>query len=282
MVHNVAMMIPGVVAIVRTAIAEDVGAGDVTSRAILPPEREARARVIARSGGVIAGLSVAQTVFAEVDGRIVCDLLADEGEVVDTGREIAVVTGPAASILTAERTALNFLQRMSGIATLTRHFVDRVAGTGAIILDTRKTAPGLRALDKMAVRAGGGRNHRFGLFDMVLVKDNHIDVCGTITEALDRVRRNADPALPIEVECRTMAQVLEAMPLGANRLLLDNMTPAQVRECVDAVGGRVPLEVSGNVTLANVRDFALTGVAFISVGALTHSVQALDISLVVS
>ncbi len=268
-----------VVRAVRQAIDEDVGAGDVTSRAVLPPDREAHGRVIAKSGGVIAGLDVARAVFAEVDPRIVVDARVEEGAGVEAGTIVADVTGPAAGVLTAERTALNFLQRMSGIATLTRQFVERVAGTGAIILDTRKTAPGLRAVDKMAVRAGGGRNHRFGLFDMVLIKDNHIEACGTITEAVARVRRQADPALPVEVECRTLAHVLEALPLGVDRLLLDNMTPAEVRACVEAVGGRVPLEVSGNVTLATVRDYARTGVACISVGALTHSVQALDISL---
>jgi nicotinate-nucleotide pyrophosphorylase (carboxylating) len=271
-----------VVRAVRAALAEDVGTGDVTSRAILAPDHHAHARLIVKRGGVIAGLEVARAVFAEVDRRIGFHPCVEEGRPVEAGTVVAEVTGPAASVLTAERTALNVLQRMSGIATLTRQFVDRVAGTGTVILDTRKTAPGLRAADKMAVRAGGGRNHRAGLFDMVLIKDNHIDACGTITEAVARVRRHADPALAIEVECRTLAHVLEALPLGVDRLLLDNMTPAAVRECVHAVGGRVPLEVSGNVTLATVRDYAQTGVACISVGALTHSVQALDISLVVT
>jgi len=273
---------PDIVRIVRTALAEDVGIGDVTSLAILPPDLRIHALVIARRAGVVAGLEVAQGIFLEVDGGIACGLHVVDGAAVAAGAVIAEVDGPAVSVLTAERTALNVLQRMSGIATLTRQFVDRVAGTGAVILDTRKTAPGLRTLDKMAVRAGGGRNHRLGLFDMVLIKDNHIDACGTIGEAVARVRRSADPALPVEVECRTLAHVLEALPLGADRLLLDNMTPAQVRECVEAVAGRVPLEVSGNITLATVRDYAVTGVAYISVGALTHSVQALDISLVVS
>ncbi len=268
--------------IIRNAIAEDVGAGDVTSRSILPPDLDVDARLVAKSAGVVAGMDVAKAVFAAIDARLVFEARVDDGGPVDAGTEIAVIRGAAQSVLMAERTALNFLQRMSGIATATRAFVERVAGTGAIILDTRKTAPGLRVLDKMAVRAGGGRNHRMGLFDMVLIKDNHIDACGTMTEAVTRVRRSPDSTLPIEVECRTLADVLEALPLGVNRLLLDNMTPGEVQVCVEAVAGRVPLEVSGNVTLGNVRDYGLTGVSFISVGALTHSVQALDISLIVS
>jgi nicotinate-nucleotide pyrophosphorylase (carboxylating) len=273
---------PDTLHIIRHALAEDVGAGDVTSRNILPPELRARARVVAKSAGVMAGLDVARAVFAEVDARVAFEARVADGTAVAPGTEVAVVDGPALALMTAVRTALNFLQRMSGIATTTRAFVDLVAGTGASILDTRKTAPGLRALDKQAVRAGGGHNHRFGLFDMVLIKDNHIDACGTISEAIGRVRRSTDAGLPIEVECRSLEDVRESLPFGLNRLLLDNMTIEEVRACVAFVDGRVPLEVSGNVTLANVRDYALTGVDCISVGALTHSVQALDVSLVVT
>lgn len=268
--------------IVRNALAEDVGAGDVTSHRTLSPTLIVHARLVAKGAGVISGVTVANAVFYQLDPRVVFRTHKDDGSWVEAGDEVASIAGPAVAVLTGERTALNFLQRMSGIATTTRAFVDRVAGTGVMILDTRKTAPGLRVLDKMAVRAGGGHNHRMGLFDMILVKDNHIDACGSLTDAVARAREGDGPRLPLEVECRTLAHVREVLPLGADRLLLDNMSVEQVRACVEAVAGRVPLEVSGNVTLENVRDYALTGVARISVGALTHSVRALDLSLVVS
>lgn len=273
---------PDVGSIVRAALAEDVGSGDVTSLSILPLERRVRGRVVARAGGVVAGLTVAAEVFAQVDAQIVWAPQVGDAARVVPGDVVATLEGPATGILTGERTALNFLQRMSGIATATRAFVDRVAGTGTTILDTRKTAPGLRVLDKMAVRAGGGQNHRMGLFDMVLIKDNHIDACGGITEAVARVRRRVGAALPIEVECRTLADVETCLPLALDRLLLDNMSVRDVRTCVALAAGAVPLEVSGNITLENVRDYADTGVPFISIGALTHSVRALDLSLLVS
>lgn len=273
---------PAVTAIVRRALREDVGSGDVTSLSILPAGRRVRGRVVAKAAGVVAGLTVAAEVFSQVDPRIEWTPLVGEGAVVRAGDIVATLDGPAMGILTGERTALNVLQRMSGIATTTRAFVDRVQGTGTTILDTRKTAPGLRALDKMAVRSGGGRNHRMGLFDMVLIKDNHIDACGSITEAVARVRRRVGATLPIEVECRTLADVEACLPLALDRLLLDNMSVQDVRACVALAAGAVPLEVSGNVTLDNVRKYADTGVQFISVGALTHSVRALDLSLLVS
>lgn len=270
---------PDVARIVRLALAEDVGLGDATSMSILPPELGMRARVVAKAPGVIAGLFVMTEVFAQLDPAVSVQPLVNDGDSVVCGDVVAEITGPALAVLAGERTALNFLQRMSGIATLTRAHVDAVRGTGAVILDTRKTAPGLRLLDKMAVRSGGGQNHRMGLFDMVLIKDNHIDACGSITEALARVGRGARAGLPREVECRTEADVLEAVALVPDRILLDNMTVAQVRRCAGLVAGRVPLEVSGNMSLENIRDYADTGVAFISVGALTHSVHALDLSL---
>ena len=273
---------PAVASIVRSALAEDVGSGDVTSQSILDPDQRLRGRVVAKAEGVVAGLTVAAEVFAQVNSDIAWTPLVGDGAPVRAGDMVARIDGPAVGILTGERTALNFLQRMSGIATMTRAFVDRVQGTGATILDTRKTAPGLRVLDKMAVRAGGGGNHRMGLFDMVLIKDNHLDACGSIAEAVARVRRRVGDALPIEVECRTAADVQACLPLALDRLLLDNMSVEDVRACVVLAAGAVPLEVSGNVTLDNVLAYAGTGVAFISVGALTHSVRALDLSLIVS
>ncbi len=268
-----------VASIVRLALAEDVGSGDVTSLSTLSPDLMVRARVVAKASGVIAGLSVISEVFAQLDPSVVVDGRVSDGDPVEPGTVVAEISGPALAVLAGERTALNFLQRMSGIATLTRAYVDRVQGTGAVVLDTRKTAPGLRMLDKLAVRAGGGHNHRMGLFDMVLIKDNHIDACGSITEAVARVSRSAHAALPREIECRTEADVLEAVTRAPDRILLDNMAVSQVRQCVAIVAGRVPLAVSGNVSRESIRDSADTGVAFISVGALTHSVRALDLSL---
>jgi nicotinate-nucleotide pyrophosphorylase (carboxylating) len=268
--------------IVMRALAEDIGPGDATSISTLPSDLRLRAKLVAKAGGVIAGLSIFSEAFRQIDPDVSVRLLVTDGEAVASGAFIADVEGPATAVLSGERTALNFLQRMSGIATLTRAFVDRVEGTGVTILDTRKTAPGLRLLDKMAVRMGGGENHRMGLYDMVLIKDNHIDAAGSITEAIQRVRRGAHAGLPLEVECRTAADVAEALALAPDRILLDNMDVAQVRQCTSIVAGRVPLEVSGNITLDNVRAYAGTGVDFISVGALTHSVRALDLSLKVS
>ena len=265
--------------IVRHALAEDVGSGDATSLSTLPADLQIRAAIVAKAPGVIAGIAVAAEVFAQLDAAVVVKPLLSDGNAVEAGARIADISGPALKVLSGERTALNFLQRMSGIATLTREYVERVRGTGAVILDTRKTVPGLRMLDKEAVRAGGGQNHRMGLFDMVLIKDNHIDACGSIAAAVARVRSGPHSALPMEVECRTEADVQEALTLGPDRILLDNMTVEQVRQCVALVAGRVPLEVSGNISLDNVRAYAETGVNWISVGALTHSVRGLDLSL---
>jgi nicotinate-nucleotide pyrophosphorylase (carboxylating) len=263
---------------IQAALAEDVGPGDVTSRATLPAELVYNGRFLAKAPGIIAGLDVVAQVFAALDPTICLTPLAQDGDRIERGAIIATVQGPARSLLTAERTALNFLQRMSGIATLTRHFVDAVEGTKAVILDTRKTAPGLRAIDKWAVRLGGGQNHRYGLYDMVLIKDNHIAAVGGLTEAVVRARQAAQ-GLPIEVEVKNLAELEEALPLNVDRIMLDNMSLAEMKQAVERVNGRCPLEASGNVTLHTVAAIAATGVDYISSGALTHSVTALDISL---
>ena len=263
---------------IRRALDEDIGSGDVTTDSIVPAGASLRGRIVAKQPGVVAGLDVAHEVFRELSAEIRFDANVKDGERVDRGAVLADVAGNARALLTGERTALNFLGRMSGIATLTRQFVDAVAGTNATILDTRKTAPGLRELDKLAVRLGGGQNHRTGLFDMVLIKDNHIDFAGSITAAVERVRASGT-TLPIEVETRTLENVREALGLGVERILLDNMSPAMMREAVELTKGRAKLEASGNVTLENVFEVARTGVDFISVGALTHSPRVFDVSL---
>lgn len=267
--------------IIQRALEEDMGPGDVTSRWILPEELELKGKIIAKADGVVAGLTVAGAVFAMVDDRVNFLPLCLDGQEVPAGTLIAQVEGPGIAILSAERTALNFLQRMSGIATATRRYVDAVAGTRAVILDTRKTAPGLRVLDKWAVWLGGGQNHRFGLFDMVLIKDNHIAAAGGITRAVERVRQHNQASLPIEVEVKTLEELEEALAIRPplDRIMLDNMDLQTMRRAVKMTAGRVPLEASGGVSLETVRDIAETGVDYISVGALTHSVKALDISL---
>ena len=263
---------------IHIALEEDIGSGDVTSNATLPDDLVYNGRFLIKAPGIIAGLNIAELVFKEVDDRIIFTPLVGDGTAVFPGDIIATISGPARSLLTAERTALNFMQRMSGIATLTRQFMDAVAGTKAVILDTRKTVPGLRALDKMAVRQGGGKNHRIGLYDMVMIKDNHIAAAGGITTAVARVRAvNQD--LPIEVEVKNLTELREVLPLHVDRIMLDNMSLAEMREAVGIVNGRCQLEASGNVTLQTVAAIAATGVDYISSGALTHSVTALDISL---
>jgi nicotinate-nucleotide pyrophosphorylase (carboxylating) len=271
---------------IERALEEDIGTGDVTTDTIVPTGASLRGRIVAKQAGVVAGLSIANEVFRQLTFDITFSANVEEGGRVDRGVVLADVAGDARALLTGERTALNFLGRMSGIATLTRQFVDAVAGTNATILDTRKTAPGLRALDKLAVRLGGGQNHRTGLFDMVLIKDNHIDFAGSITAAVERVRASGTThtsALPIEVETRTLENVREALRLGVERILLDNMSTDMMREAVELGQnqgkGRAKLEASGNVTLENVLEVARTGVDYISVGALTHSPRVFDVSL---
>jgi len=263
---------------INRALEEDIGSGDVTTYSIVPAGASLRGRIIAKQNGSVAGLAVAKEVFRTLNREIVFEPKVEDGAQVKRGMVLAELNGDARALLTGERTALNFLGRMSGIATLTRQFVDEVAGTGAVILDTRKTAPGLRSLDKLAVRLGGGQNHRNGLFDMVLIKDNHIDFAGSITAAVERVRAGGT-GLPIEVETRTLENVREALQLGVERILLDNMSPETMREAVKIANGRANLEASGNVTLQNVLEVAQTGVDYISVGALTHSPRVFDVSL---
>ncbi len=267
--------------IVERALAEDIGSGDVTTVATVPADARARATVTQKAPGVIFGLAVAEAVFRSLDTELGFTALAPEGEWREGG-PVAQLEGRARAILTAERTALNFLQRLSGVATATAGCVRSVEGTGATILDTRKTTPGLRKLEKAAVAAGGGTNHRAGLYDAILIKENHAALAGSVGEAIRRARRVA-PELLLEVECRTLAELDEALAAGADaerfRIMLDNMSPAQMREAVARVGGRAELEASGGVTLDTLREIAETGVDFISVGALTHSAPALDLSL---
>ncbi len=263
---------------VRLALEEDLGAGDITTASIVPEDARAHARLVAKQDGVVAGLGVAEAVFLEVDRSVSFKALVPEGSRICCGEVLAEIGGPARAILMAERTALNFLGRMSGIATLTRQFVDAVAGTPARILDTRKTAPGLRAFDKLAVRWGGGENHRLGLYDMILIKDNHIDFAGSLVEAVRRAQA-AGSGLEIEVEVRSLEEVRAALQVGARRILLDNMDLARMKQAVAVCRGKARLEASGNVSLENVREIAQTGVDDISVGALTHSAKVLDVSL---
>ena len=278
---------PEIIACIRRALDEDIGAGDATTDSIVPADATSSGRIIAKQAGVVAGLDVAAAAYRLVDARVSFVPLAAEGATVSDRQPLATVAGPARALLTAERTALNFLGRMSGIATLTRRFVDAVTGTRAVILDPRKTAPGLRALDKLAVRRGGGQNHRIGLYDMILIKDNHIDYAGSLDEAVRRARayrsgavgsRTAHSGLEIEVEARTLEDVAAALDLRVERILLDNMTPEMMRNAVGLNAGRAKLEASGNVTLDNVRQVAETGVDTISIGALTHSAKVLDVS----
>ena len=268
---------PQIIDAIQRALAEDIGSGDATSLSILPAAARMSGQIIAKENGVVAGLDVAQAVYQIFDPQVDFQPQVAEGAWVVKGQVLALVHGSARSLLTAERAALNFLGRMSGIASLTRQFVDAVAGTNTVILDTRKTAPGLRLVDKLAVLRGGGQNHRIGLFDMVLIKDNHIDFCGSITAAVQKARLGA-PGLPIEVEARTLEHVREALSLGVERILLDNMSLEMMTEAVRMNAGRAKLEASGNVTLETVRAIAGTGVDFISSGALTHSARVFDVS----
>ena len=263
---------------ISRALEEDIGSGDVTTDTIVPAKASLRGRIVAKEDGVVAGLEVARQVMLSLDTSVEFVARVDDGSKVQRGTVLADLEGSARALLTGERTALNFLGRMSGIATLTRKFVDAVSSTNAVILDTRKTAPGLRHTDKLAVRLGGGQNHRTGLFDMVLIKDNHIDFAGSITAAVERVRASGT-RLEIEVETRTLDNVREALALGVERILLDNMSTDTMREAVAICDGRAKLEASGNVTLDNVLEVAGTGVDYISVGALTHSPKVFDVSL---
>jgi len=271
--------------LIDLALREDLGEnGDVASNCILNPDDEGQASIIVKKAGIIAGLPIADWVFKKVNPGLKVQSRVEEGSKVQPYEEVVRIIGPLAGILTAERTGLNFLQRLSGIASLTAEFVRKVEGTKVIILDTRKTTPGFRVLEKYAVRAGGGRNHRFGLYDMVLIKENHIAAVGGIASAVEQTRenmKNRDLNLKIEVEVRNLSEVEQVLNLAVDRLMLDNMSLQKIREAVKLVNGKVELEVSGGVTLETVREIAETGVNYISVGALTHSASSLDLSLLI-
>ena len=272
---------PEILSSVERALAEDIRDGDVTTAGIVPAGAVLQARIISKESGIVAGLAVARAAFQLLEKNIEFAACVAEGAAVETGQTLAEIRGSARAILSGERTALNFLGRMSGIATRTRLFVDEIRGTRARILDTRKTAPNLRACDKLAVRLGGGQNHRSGLYDMILIKDNHIDFAGSITEAVRRARAS-NASLRIEVEARNLADVAEALDAGVTWIMLDNMPIEAMRQALILTNGSAKLEASGNVSLENVRQIAETGVDYISVGGLTHSVRALDVSLIVN
>jgi nicotinate-nucleotide pyrophosphorylase (carboxylating) len=261
------------------AIAEDVGAGDLTTDALVPESTSATADIVVRSPGVLAGLAVALRTFVLLDPRITYDMKIEDGDRIPAGTTVARLAGPARGILTAERVSLNLLGRLSGIATITRSYVDEARGFPAKIADTRKTTPGLRALERYAVRAGGGVNHRFGLHDAILIKDNHLAAVGSVADAVSRARAGAKPDVVFEVECDTLAQVADALEAGADAVLLDNMDDATIAKAVAAAAGRAITEASGNVNLRTVRGVASTGVDVISVGALTHGAVSLDVGL---
>jgi nicotinate-nucleotide pyrophosphorylase (carboxylating) len=265
--------------VIRTALEEDIGPGDITTGAALRGDETGIATATAKTEMVVAGIDVFGEVFLLLDSSLIFKARRRDGETVGSGDLLAEISGNLASILTAERVALNLFQRMSGIATMTRRYSDAISGTKAKILDTRKTAPGLRTLDKYAVRVGGGFNHRFALYDGVLIKDNHITAAGGIGPAVRRVRERIPHTLRIEVEIKDMAELEEALAAGADTILLDNMGLKEMAGAVQRVAGKIPLEASGNMTLERVREVAATGVDLISVGALTHSVTAADISL---
>ena len=268
--------------LVKLALSEDIGGGDITSKALIEYDMIGKAVIIAKQDGIIAGLDVAQMVFKMVDNKTLFQLSKKDGERVKTGDKIASIQGKLASLLLAERTALNFLQRLSGIATLTSEYADKVKRTRAKILDTRKTTPGLRVLEKYAVKIGGGTNHRMGLYDMILIKENHVKAAGGIGEAIRKARSRIKKT-KIEVEVSNLREVIEAVASSPDWIMLDNMNPAEMKKAVSVIRSENPgikIEASGGVSLKNVWKIALTGVDFISVGALTHSAPALDLSLI--
>ena len=265
--------------IIEAALREDMPEGDITSEGIIPADARSEAIFLAKEDGILAGLEIARRVFEKIDLAVEFTGKIQDGAAFRKSDILACVEGPSVVLLKGERTALNFLQRLSGIATETRRFVDAVAGTKAKILDTRKTTPGLRLLEKYAVKMGGGTNHRLNLSDMVLIKDNHLRYVGSVTETVRRARSTIRPGIRIEVEAADLSQVRDALAAGADMIMLDNMTLELMREAVALAAGRVPLEASGNMSLDRVRAVAETGVDFISVGALTHSARAVDISL---
>jgi len=265
--------------IIRAALEEDIGLGDLTTEATIDSEANGKASLLAKEELILAGLPVFKYVFNEINSEIEFEEYYNEGALVPAGETVCIIKGPLSGMLKGERTALNFIQRMSGIATLTRRYVDRVKGLKVKILDTRKTAPGLRLLDKYAVRTGGGSNHRYGLFDGILIKDNHIAAAGSIKRAIELAMKNVPHTLKIEVEAEDLQGVEEAYKARADIILLDNMTLEQMRKAVGMLKGKVKIEASGGINLNTVEDVAKTGVDLISVGALTHSARAADFSL---
>lgn len=264
--------------LIKLALKDDVGKGDITTNSIVPAEIRRKAKMVAKADGVIAGLPVAEMVFRELDPDLIWNELVKEGDKVKKGDVLVEFTGSYRALLTGERTALNFLQRLSGIATMAAKYADEIKDFNTVILDTRKTLPGFNRLDKYAVKTGGASNHRHGLHDMVMIKDNHIEVAGGITPAVLAVRSNISHGIKIEVETTTLAQVQEAIDVKADIIMLDNMDIETMRKGIEMIAGRAKVEASGNVTLGRLREIAAIGVDFISVGALTHSVNALDIS----
>ena len=273
-----------VLRLVQIALAEDISTGDLTSESLVDGDQIVHATMLVKSPGVVCGTLIGGLVMGEVDRSIAIDWEVTEGDYVDEGEIIGHIRGSARTILTAERTALNFMQRMSGVATLTRRYVERVEGTGATVLDTRKTIPGWRLLDKYSVKCGGGQNHRMGLYDMVMIKDNHIAAHGSIAAAVTAVQSyftvRGITGVPVEVETKNLTEVSEVLAIeGVDRIMFDNFTPEEMRSGVMLVDGALETEASGGITIETIRDYAETGVQFISVGALTHSAVALDISL---
>ena len=275
-------MIPRWSDIITNALSQDVGRGDITTNAIVGAGQKAEATLIAREDLVVCGLPVVSEVFRALDGRVRMMPETPDGGGVHAGNTICTISGPARAILTGERVALNFFQNLSAVATLTRQFVERIEGTNASIVDTRKTTPGLRQLQKYAVRIGGGRNHRMGLDDGILIKENHIAIAGSVTEAIKLLDSRACHLHRIEVECESLDQVREALDAGAQVILLDNMDTATLKKAVAIVGVNALLEASGNITLDNVREVAETGVDLISVGAITHSAGSKDVTLLIT
>lgn len=268
---------------IDNALAEDLGDGDHTSLATIPAGTQGKARLLVKDAGILAGVELAETIFATVDPQLKLQIFLNDGATVKPGDIAFEVSGDAQSILKAERLVLNTMQRMSGIATRTHHIVGLLKGTNAKVLDTRKTTPGMRYLEKWAVRIGGGYNHRFGLYDMILIKDNHVDYSGGISNAINNTLqylKDQNKKLQIEIEVRNLAELEDVLKTGGvNRILLDNFRPAQLKEAVNIIDGRYMTEASGGITLDNIADYAATGVDYISVGALTHSVKSLDLSL---
>lgn len=265
--------------IIEAALKEDMPQGDITSESIIPPRSRSKAIILAKEDGVLAGIDVASRVFQKIDPAVRFRKILEDGKAFKKGERLAEIEGSSISLLKGERTALNFLQRMSGIATATRKFVRAIQGTKTKIFDTRKTTPGLRLLEKYAVRMGGGLNHRFSLSEMVLIKDNHLKLVPSISEAIKRAKRRAEPGVKIEVEAKSLEEVKEAVEGGADMVMLDNMPSEKIKKAVKWIKGRVPVEVSGKVTLAKAKKAASLGVNFISVGSLTHSYKSVDISI---